>query len=160
MKKFLTAVVFLSGLSAFATASGADKSNGCGLGWDVAPQKSLVSSYTRAITNASTSSTSGMTSGTSGCDRHSIVDNKKLDIHYAELNFHSLMLEMALGQGEYLNGFATVLGCADAHISQFSKMAQKHYKSLMPSQNASPAQLVEGAKRTMKQEGLCQGSVS
>ncbi len=160
MKKIVVAVVFLSGLSAFAAGAGSDKSSGCGLGWEIAPQKSLISSYTRSITNASTSSTSGMTSGTSGCDRHSIVDNEKLDIHYAEVNFHSLMLEMAQGHGEYLNGFATVLGCSDANISQFSKMAQKHYKSLMPSQNASPTQLVDGARRTMKQEGVCQGSVS
>ena len=166
MKKFIVASVLLTGLSGLAAGSGgggggsADKSNGCGLGWNIAPQKSLVSSYTRAITNASTSSTSGMTSGTSGCDRHSIVDNNKLDIHYAEANFHSLMIEMAQGQGQYLNGFATVLGCNDNNLEEFSKMTQKHYQELFQSENATPANLVESARRAMKQEGVCQGTVS
>lgn len=162
MKKLIVATVLLTGLSGFASGGGgsADKSNGCGLGWEIAPQKSLISSYTRAITNASTSSTSGMTSGTSGCDKHSIVDNKKLDIHYAEVNFHSLMIEMALGQGQYLKGFATVLGCNDSSLEEFSKMTQKYYQELLPSENATPAILVEGAKRAMKQEGVCQGNVS
>lgn len=150
--KFLSVLVILSfGISSYA----GDGSSGCGLGWQVAPRKSLVSSFTRAFTNAMTSSTIGMTLGTSGCDQHSIVMNEKKDIHYAEVNFHSLMVEMAKGQGEYVKGFAMVMGCSDAETADFAKSAQKNYNTLFPASGSNPSQLVNSMRNTMSTEGVC-----
>jgi len=132
-----------------------DKSSGCGLGWQVLSKNSLLSSYTRAVTNAVTSSTSGMTSGTSGCDKHSIVKKEDMDIHYAEANFHSLMTEMAKGNGPYLQGFAMVLGCQGMQIDQFSRSTQKNYDQIFPVNHSSPAGVVESVRATMKTENLC-----
>lgn len=132
-----------------------DKSSGCGLGWSVAPQNSLISSYTRSITNGSTSSTSGMTSGTSGCDKHSIVSKEKRDIHYAEGNYHNLMIEMAQGQGEFVKGFALVMGCSPSEASHFSKSSQANYDRLFPASNASPNQLLNSMRETIKLENIC-----
>lgn len=156
MKLIARGFALILGLTVFSFAAQAeDKSSGCGLGWQVVKNHSLLSSYTRSITNASTSSTSGMTSGTSGCDRHSIVLNDKKHIHYAETNFHSLMIEMAQGQGEYLKGFALVMGCSSAQTAAFSKVAQKNYNNLFPAEGASPSGLVNTIKTTLSNESVC-----
>lgn len=136
-----------------------DKSSGCGLGWKVTSRQSLLSSYTRSITNASTSSTFGMTSGTSGCDHHSIVSNDKKDIHFAEVNFHSLMVEMAKGHGEYVKGFALVMGCKENQASDFSKITQRNYNRLFPIQGTTPGQLVQDVRSTMTSEGICNSAI-
>lgn len=147
----ISAILFLG-----FVAQAEDKSSGCGLGWQVAPRTSLISSYTRSFTNALTSATSGMTSGTSGCDKHSIVEKDKSEIHYAEVNFHSLMLEMAQGQGDYVSSLATVMGCADKDVSAFNKMAQKNYKQIFPQEGTTPDQLINTIKADMNRDGLCQ----
>ncbi len=137
-----------------------DKSSGCGLGWKVTSRNSLLSSYTRSITNSLTSSTSGMTSGTSGCEAHSLVKNEKKDLHFAEANFHSLMVEMAKGQGEYLTGFAMVMGCSENAAQNFFKMTQKNYEHFFPAQGTSPFQLVEQVRGVMTTQGVCNSSAS
>lgn len=148
--------VLIFGLFLFSAVSHAeDKSSGCGLGWKVTSRNSLLSSYTRSITNASTSSTSGMTSGTSGCDRHSIVKQDMKDIHFAESNFHSLMMEMAKGQGDYLKGFAMVMGCSEQQAVQFANMSQRNYQILFPVQGTTPYQLVNDVRDVMVAQGVC-----
>lgn len=132
-----------------------DKSSGCGLGWQVVQRQSLLSSATRSIINASTSSTLGMTLGTSGCDRHSIVDNNKMDVHYAEANYHELMVEMGQGSGEHLIGFAMTLGCDKGQISDFSNAAQKNYDSIFAPSGSNPSQVVDSVKSTMSSEKIC-----
>ncbi len=141
------------------TVQAEDKSSGCGLGWKVTSRNSIVSSYVRAITNASTSSTSGMTSGTSGCDNHSIVKTEKQDIHYAEANFHSLMTEMAKGQGPYLKGFAIVMGCQGAQVDSFSSLTQKNYNQIFPMNGTNPSEMLEATKQALSSEGICHQSI-
>lgn len=143
----------------FGHAHAQDKSSGCGLGWKVTGRKSLLSSYIRSATNSTTSSTLGMTSGTSGCEYHSIVKNEKKDVHFAEANFHSLMIEMAKGQGEYVTGFALVMGCADNQTSEFSQAAQRNYDQLFPQRGTDPSQLVNDMKSAMTAEGVCQATI-
>lgn len=145
-------ILIIALLSAF-TAVGAyadDQSSGCGLGWQVTRRNSLLSSYVRAITNATFSNTIGMTSGTSGCSRHMIVKSDKQDIHYAEANFNELMVEMASGQGEYLQGFAAVLGCDPSAYESFSGMAQSKYPEIFSPGQLSPAAMLRNVKREIR----------
>lgn len=136
-----------------------DKSSGCGLGWKVTSRQSLLSSAIRNYTNSTASSTFGMTSGTSGCDRHSIVKNESKEIHFAESNFNSLMVEMAKGQGEYLKGFAMVMGCKENQTNDFSRAVQKNYNNLFPNQGSNPSQLVNDVNHTLNVAGVCQASI-
>lgn len=131
-----------------------DSSSGCGLGWEVVSKNSLISSYTRTLINATTSSTIAMTLGTSGCAKHSIVKNDKKDIHYAESNFHELMLEMSQGEGEHLKGFALAMGCVDAEVATFAKAAQSNYGQIFKA-NAQPADLVQNTRSTMQSAKVC-----
>lgn len=151
MKYMIATILMAFGMNAYA----ADGSSGCGLGWEVLPKNSLVSSYSRTITNAVTSSTLGMTSGTSGCAKHSIVENSKKDIHYAESNFHELMMEMSQGQGEHLKGFALAMGCTGAEVGAFSKATQSNYGEIFSNSKVQPADLVRNTRSTMETAKIC-----
>lgn len=144
MKKIIIALVALASSAAFS----ADTSSGCGMGYEVAPNQSLVSSSTRSIVNATFSSSIAMTLGTSGCARHSIVKNEAKGIHFAEANMNQLAVEMARGNGEFVAGFATVFGCQDA--SAFGSMVQSKYESVLPSANTSGVELFNNVKSEIK----------
>lgn len=52
-------------------------SDGCGLGWEVTGEKTMLATTTRGTTNAFVPPTFGMTSGTIGCETHRFVQKKK-----------------------------------------------------------------------------------
>jgi hypothetical protein len=134
----------------------ADSSSGCGLGWKVAPSNSLISSTTRTYVNLTFSNTSGMTSGTSGCAKHSIVQNEMKAVHYAEANYGRLMTEMAEGDGEHLRGFAITLGCNPAAAGAFGKATQDNYSTIFPSETAVPAEMLQGVRNMIQREPALQ----
>lgn len=107
----------------------ADKSNGCGLGWKVNGRTSLSGTTTRGTTNPyGVTSVFGTTFGTSGCEKHSIVKKDKRALHFAEANYNTLILEMASGSGEFLDGFAMTLGC---NSQAFGNAMQRNFSQIM-----------------------------
>ncbi len=124
IKTFIAILIGVVGFSAHA----ADQSSGCGLGWKVNSRNSLSGTTTRGTTNPyGISSFFGTSFGTSGCEKHSIVQKEKRAIHYAESNYDNLILEMAKGSGEFLNGFAATLGCKS---ELFGPTMQKNYSKI------------------------------
>jgi hypothetical protein len=128
----------------------ADGSSGCGAGWYVFKKNSLVSSLLRASTNATFLNSIGMTFGTSNCARHDIVKKDMEGIHYAEANYHELMIEMAQGQGEYVAGFAQTLGCDE---SVFGTLIQQRYESHYP-ENGNAIQMYQSVKEQIQSDSL------
>jgi len=124
--RILVASLLVSSHASF----GADQSNGCGLGWQVSSKNSLLSSAIRNTTNNFLPNTLSMTSGTSGCASHTVVKNDEEAVIYAVNNYQVLVAEMALGQGEFLDGFASTLGCRDALRSGFGELLQNNYAEL------------------------------
>ncbi len=147
MKMVMTAFFALI-FSLSASVYAADSSSGCGMGWQVAPKQSLVSSTTRSLVNATFSNTIAMTLGTSGCAQHSIVKNDAKGIHFAEANLNQLAVEMARGKGEFVVGFATVFGCEDSHA--FGSMVKAHYEVVLPSEKTSGVELYNNVKNQIK----------
>jgi hypothetical protein len=142
MKK-LTLFISLMSFSIFAANEHTpDNGSACGLGWKVADKTSLLASSVRNMTNMTASNTFGMTSGTSGCKRHSIVLNQKKGLYYSVSNFENLKAEMAIGSGEFLNSFASALGC---NQNAFAKMVQSHYGAIVE-RNSSPDKLYENVR--------------
>jgi hypothetical protein len=134
----------LASFALFALSAHAqDTSSGCGLGWQVAPQQSLVSSTTRSLTNATFLNTVAMTFGTSGCAKHSIVQRDKEAQYFAEANYHLLMMEMAQGNGESLANFAAIMGC---NARAFASGVQSHYGEIYPSQDVPADAVLENVK--------------
>lgn len=124
MRTFLWAAIILLA----STANAADKSSGCGLGWYVLKENTLVSSFFRATTNGLFfNNTFGMTSGTSNCAKHDFVDKDKKSLHFLEANYHNLMVEAAIGAGEHLDGFSQSFGCQKAEMSSFKQMLRTRH---------------------------------
>lgn len=95
-----------------------DSSSGCGPGWYVAKDNSLLSSLGRQITHGILSPivTLGMTLGTSNCSKHSIVRLEKQQEHYIASNFDQLKTALARGNGSYLDSFLPLTNCPkDSH---------------------------------------------
>lgn len=135
MEKFmknlvLALLITFASVSMVTPAFADDTSSGCGVGWMITKKQSLVSSSTRSTTNTVLPNTFSMTSGTSGCAPHSIVKNDEKAVIFAVNNAEPLMVEMALGKGEYLKGFSQTLGCGDAFFPGFSKLIQSNYKNI------------------------------
>lgn len=142
MKRFITKLSVLAVLAFSIHAFADDQSSGCGMGWMLFKRNSLLSSYLRNITNATFSNTIAMTSGTSGCAKHDLVQNEKREIHYAESNFNSLNVEMALGRGESVTQLAYVMGCDSSVVGTFLSETQKNYGTIFESDSTTPSQML------------------
>jgi len=128
IRRLLVAAAISAACSSNAMA--ADSSNGCGVGWYILKDNSLLSSYSRMATNSSLPNTFSMTSGTSGCAKHSIVQNDKRSLHFTESNLDALRVDAARGEGEYLSAFADTMGCSWKALPAFKTVIQTNYDSV------------------------------
>ncbi|MCX6107291.1 MAG: DUF3015 family protein [Proteobacteria bacterium] len=142
------------------TAKAADSSNGCGPGWYVFKDTSLVSSSLRTITNAALfpSATVGMTFGTSNCAKHKIVEERDREsVKFATLAYHDLMIQTAQGHGEYLAAFASTLGCNWQAQPEFNRTMQGVYPAIFTSDETLPEDVVAQFRAQIKHHpGLAQ----
>lgn len=151
-------LIGLFALVSTASVYAADSSSGCGMGWEVAPKQSLVSSSTRALVNTTFSNSIAMTLGTSGCQKHSIVKNDAKGVHFAEANMNQLAIEMARGNGEFVQGFASVFGCQNR--AAFGSMVQAKYEQVLPSEKTSGVELYNNVKAQIKNNATLSSSCS
>jgi hypothetical protein len=117
---------------------------GCGLGSLIfGPVNSPGAQLLAATTNSTFGSqTFGITSGTSNCVSGGVVALDREQTAFAEANFSDLKRDMATGGGEYLQSFATLVGCDDQTKPAFAKMMQTRYEALLPSERTTPVELV------------------
>lgn len=151
MKKLAILLALLVSPVSFA----ADSSSGCGLGYEIAPKQSLLSSFARSLTNATFLNTVAMTFGTSGCAKHSIVQKDHEAQYFAEANYHNLMMEMAMGNGESLGNFAAVLGC-DANY--FGGRLQSLYGEVFSSQDVGATNMLQNVKAAIRSDAILAAS--
>lgn len=137
MKRIVFAVIALF-MSVPALA--ADGSSGCGPGWYIMQENSLVSSALRATTNGILLPivTIGMTFGTSNCTQHKIVLKEKESLHFATMNHFELKADMAKGGGEYLSAFASTIGCPTAVQTRLNDQLRDNFSSVYPTTNVNP----------------------
>jgi hypothetical protein len=141
MKLLLFALLLTSSIFAFA----ADGSSGCGPGWYILKENSILSSSLRATTNGILfpSTTIGMTIGTSNCSKHKLVLKEKESLHYAVNNYFELKSELAMGAGDYAQGFAEVIGCSPLANERFSTKLKKNYKKIFNHDGVRPEELLK-----------------
>lgn len=143
MKQFLTLISIIS-FSAAAFAS--DGSSGCGPGWYVFKDNSLVSSSLRSTTNAVLfpAVTIGMTSGTSNCTKHTIVKQEKESLHFIAHNYFELKGQVTRGNGPHIESFTRTLGCPARAAKPLGIQLKKNYKTIFsPGPNQHEATLLE-----------------
>lgn len=154
MKKFiLSFAIVLFGAQTFA----ADGSSGCGPGWYILKDNSLISSALRATTNGFLFpvTTIGMTVGTSNCSKHKIVKKEQESLHFATMNYYELKGEVAKGSGKYLSAFATTMGCNAGSQEMLNAELKNNYKNIFPSNKVNPeATLLEVYKAIFNNKDL------
>jgi len=115
MRKFILIATLVS-LPAISHAR--DTMDGCGLGWEVTDAETMIGTTTRATTNAVVPPTFGMTTGTLGCKRLDFAANEKEAVNYVINNYSNLKQELAVGQGEYVEGLSEVMKCNGSDIQK------------------------------------------
>lgn len=138
MRKWIYVFAALSmGIAASIVAKADDTSSGCGLGWAVTKKVTLSGTTTRNTTHSTLPPTFGMTSGTSGCAQHSFAKKEQEAVLFAMANTDALSIEMAQGQGEYLQAFARTFGCKDNAGALFGEVVQKNYNAIFSEKNTN-----------------------
>lgn len=95
--------------------------------------------------------TSGITSGTAGCTEAGLVAMNVETEVYADANFNDLRREMAAGRGEFLNGFADLLGVKREKRSDLFKLLQEKYAALFPSADTTSLDMLTSLRRELAQ---------
>lgn len=144
MKKWMFLSAIVSALVLPSISFGMDGSSGCGPGWFILKENSLVSSSLRATTNGILwpSSTIGMTAGTSNCTQHKIVVKEKESLHFATMNYYELKAEAARGEGNYLSAFSDTIGCPKASRADFSTKVRANYNNVFSDGERRPDQML------------------
>lgn len=150
MKKWTIFVAMMVSLATPMAAMAMDGSSGCGPGWFILKDNSLVSSALRAITNGVLFpvSTIGMTVGTSNCTQHKIVMTEQQSLHFATQNFYELKGEAARGEGAYLQAFAQTIGCGKSARVLFGQRLQSHYGEVFK-ETRRPEQMLENVYKVI-----------
>ncbi len=131
MKSILKSVLF-SSICTFGSLftlqiAHAAGSAGCGLGSVVFKGNEWWKQLFAATTNGSTLSQSfGITSGTSNC-APGIIGQIQKQKDFVAANLSSLQREAAQGNGDSMNGLASVLGCSASDYGSFGMYTQSHY---------------------------------
>lgn len=123
----------------------ADGSSGCGPGWYIAKDNSLLSSSIRATTNGILlpTVTIGMTFGTSNCARHSIVKNEMEDLKFATENYFEIASDSSKGEGQFVTAYAELMGCHGKSIKTFKNKMKTHFSNLFNKSSINPEGLVK-----------------
>lgn len=154
MKKLGGVLGFLIVLLTVSTAHAQYGMAGCGLGsllfgGDNSKLMQILAGTTNGLFG---SQTFGITSGTSNCVEGGVVKAEREQAAFAEVNFRDLKRNMAMGGGEYLASFSTLLGCEDTAKPAFFKMTQMKYESILPSESTTPMGMLSSVKLQIKSD--------
>ncbi len=142
MKKYLlgSAVLFtLVAFSGTAIAAGYGDA-GCGPGSLVIGTKRDGGQLLAATTNGmgyGSSHSTAVTFGTSNCGADKLTRTQQERETFANINYNSLVKEMAAGQGENLETLASMYGCSQDSYGDFGTVAQENFSTIVKDQNTS-----------------------
>jgi hypothetical protein len=121
MRQFVLAALILA-LPVISQAK--DTMDGCGLGWEVTQDETMIATTTRGTTNMFVPPSFGMTTGTLGCKQLAFAANEQEAVNYVVNNYSNLKQQLAVGQGEYVEGLNEVMNCNGSTV-------QQQYKSVV-----------------------------
>lgn len=159
MRKFLGVAVV--GMLAFASQAKADPygTAGCGLGSIAFGDDPGIVQIFAATTNGTfATQTFGITSGTSNCvdsGRTASLDQEA----FVKMNYASLSRDAAVGNGEYLAAFATLLGCEQPSHDKLFSVAQAKHEAIF-ADDAQPSMVLDSMKSEAKADETLRNSCS
>ena len=137
------------------TALAADGSSGCGPGWYLLKNNSILSSALRATTNTVLfpATSLGMTFGTSHCTRHGIVNKEKETLYFLTHNYLEVKAQAAIGSGAHLIAFAQTMGCSSLASPRLGQsLKQSFSKIFQDNRSGSPEQSLLQIYKVILQE--------
>lgn len=148
MKKLLIA----SSLLLASSMSFAAKDAGCGAGsmiWE--GQEGLVPNVLAVTTNGFFGNqTFGMSTGTLGCDNSMPKGVMALN-QYMDSNLDKVALDMSRGQGEYLQGLATVMGVKAEDRAQFFAVSKTNFDRIFSSNKLTRSDVVDNLNLVLRE---------
>lgn len=155
MKKKLLTFVAVAALPAMVFAKGGNHPMaGCGLGYVLfgnSDNSKLMQIFGGTTNGTFGNQTFGITSGTSGCTEDGAVKFVKEAELYAEVNLDTLRHEMAAGQGESVQTFASLLGASEANRVAVVTLMKQNYAQLFPTNATSSTELLASLQNLLSQ---------
>lgn len=148
MKRILTLAMVSAAAAAFALAGPVQAEGkygmaGCGLGSIVlGPGGGIMQIFAATTNGTAGNQTFGITSGTSNCVEDAAAYREKQQEVFVTVHFQSLQQEMAAGQGEKLDAFASLLGCPS---NDLGAMTQDRHDAIFDSK-ATPSTVLASIK--------------
>lgn len=151
VKGLIAGLLCVGSVAAHADAAGG---NGCGWGNMLFEgQRGMAPHFLATTTNGTSgNATFGMTSGTNGCDtsvklgyggRSMLAMNGMLD---------NIAEDMAQGQGEALDAYATLLGVEKADRAYFAKITQENFAQIFSAPDVTGEQVLANTLDVMSRD--------
>lgn len=151
VKGLIAGLLCVGSVAAHADAAGG---NGCGWGNMLFEgQRGMAPHFLATTTNGTSgNATFGMTSGTNGCDtsvklgyggRSMLAMNGMLD---------NIAEDMAQGQGEALDAYATLLGVEKADRAHFAKITQENFAQIFSAPDVTGEQVLANTLNVMSRD--------
>ena len=150
-KGLLLGVLSIASAGVFADAAGG---NGCGWGNMVFEgQRGFVPHILATTTNGTSgNATFGMTSGTNGCDTSVKLGYGGRSLFAMNGMLDNIAEDMAQGQGEALDAYATLLGIEQQDRAHFAQVTHKHFGEIFASESATGEQVLAATLEVMSRD--------
>ncbi|MCY1262698.1 hypothetical protein D9M68_123390 [compost metagenome] len=148
-------VGLLSAASVMAHAAQAG-GNGCGWGNMVFEgQRGLFPHLLATTTNGTSgNATFGLTSGTNGCNSDAVLGYGGRSIFAMNGMLDSIAEDMAKGQGEALDAYATLLGVEAGDRAHFAQVTRQHFGDIFASKDATGEEVYRNTLAVMEKDSI------
>lgn len=155
-KQFLTkGLVFgVLGLASVVAQAGQAGGGGCGWGNMVFEgQRGLIPHLLATTTNGTSgNATFGLTSGTNGCDSSVVLGYGGRSLFAMNGMLDNIAEDMAQGQGEALDAYATLLGIEQQDRAHFAQVTHQHFGEIFSSESATGEQVLAATLEVMSRD--------
>ncbi|MFC2970610.1 DUF3015 domain-containing protein [Azotobacter bryophylli] len=157
VKALALGLLCTTGMAAVAATREGDTGTGgggCGWGNMVWEGKHGLPPYLLASTTNMTSgnATFGMTSGTNGCDTSKTIRyGGKSWLNLAGM-LDSIAEDMAQGQGEALDAYATLLGVEQVDRAHFARVTHDNFGRIFSRQDVTGEEVLDATLQVMRQD--------
>lgn len=148
MKKIMIAALVIAASAGMAQA---DNDIGCGLGTQLWKGESgLVPKVLGATTNGTFGNqTFGITTGTLGCSSEGVITADARLRMFAGANMDNLARDMAHGQGETLDAFASLMRVAETDKPAFFSFTRSHFAALFADDDVTAGEMIAQLNRLL-----------
>lgn len=142
-------VLSMASAGAFADAAGGD---GCGWGNMLFEGQRGIGPHMLATTTNGTSgnATFGMTSGTNGCDTSGALGYNGRSMLAMNGMLDSIAEDMAVGRGEALDAYATLLGIEPQDRAHFARLTQDNFGRIFSQADVTGEQVLAATLDVMR----------